>query len=657
MSGVPDLEFFFDFCDKTLKEEKLAESANPNEYLDGKIDIGLDFIKWTGKFDEFRGFADAFLKDIVGGNQEQIAQALFAGPRSRSQGRGKRERPYKQKLRQVKKSIDEYTVEGFQQLPTEDNLKNFKDKDISIEYLNLNTQIQEKEDYFLSLLSKWNENVADKIDVYKIQDNTREADNLFKRMAETQIFLDSAEKRKGIYANYLRGKGKSAGYHENKLRISGKPLSVSKKGIIFFAIFLFIFCIFFDISFSELIGFGSFFGLPSLNPLLGSAKIASRDQLFPSLGYGDTTMGVVMGDAAKVSLPVGYSVFNEKSNPVVVTKNDMRLMLKNGMHEQFIGKNEVINFLEDVRKVKQLDPSTEIKTDVTLKETSVTVGLIQTEKLKLQLEVYDEKMFNRNNDKEILIPGGTKIYILPENNEPKKRFEFPMNNDDKFTVDVDDQSLQKKIGLTLGQQLRSGFVLSVSERDWEVLENGKEKEEEKGEYEKAQKNVWVAFLKSLPGPFLLLLPKIMEYRPGDNVMAFFQKNRRQLLPHWDDISEEISERAKGSAGWEILRYGLYVASPFLFWNAIYYVVSSGIVTDTKNAAFEFLAENWFAVASLVLPAILYHYGGDSSLFNLLGNKQLKSKAQFPSRTDMESAIRATNGDVNAAARMLSTFPM
>lgn len=34
-----------------------------------------------------------------------------------------------------------------------------------------------------------------------------------------------------------------------------------------------------------------------------------------------------------------------------------------------------------------------------------------------------------------------------------------------------------------------------------------------------------------------------------------------------------------------------------------------------------------------------------------------SGAQFPSRTDMESAIRATNGDVNAAARMLSTFPM
>lgn len=38
-------------------------------------------------------------------------------------------------------------------------------------------------------------------------------------------------------------------------------------------------------------------------------------------------------------------------------------------------------------------------------------------------------------------------------------------------------------------------------------------------------------------------------------------------------------------------------------------------------------------------------------------KQRRAGAQFPSRTDMESAIRATNGDVNAAARMLSTFPM
>ena len=69
---------------------------------------------------------------------------------------------------------------------------------------------------------------------------------------------------------------------------------------------------------------------------------------------------------------------------------------------------------------------------------------------------------------------------------------------------------------------------------------------------------------------------------------------------------------------------------------------------------------WGLIAPVVLQAFaLYNFFRPAiSTSSPPGSpKQKRAGAQFPSRTDMESAIRATNGDVNAAARMLSTFPM
>lgn len=645
MSEVTLLETFDQFFHETLNEEKLAEKANPKKYLDEKIATGLEFLKLTKKFDDFRDFAIAFLKDIDEENQEEIAEALFAGPQQgRSPGRGRSprrraRRDYRINLNREKATIRPQTVVGWQRTLTDEELKRLSFQEISEAGVELGKEIDEYTNDFDAKVETLEE--VDENGEYKILYSSDQAKRLFRDLAQLQIILDSGNERYKAYSNYLNSFNLNVGYHLDPVVRARKPLSVSAKRIIFFAIFVFIFAIFLDISSIEKLQ------LVSLSTLLASPNILPRSELFT--GVEDNTPGVLRGDHATVSLPVGTFVYNENSDATVVTGNRMHLMLKNGKKT---GSYNAQKFEDEVNAVGGLQPSKEI-----LKE----INLELKEKGYLsdphpELKVFNQKNFDDETDIEISLPVGTKINIKYLEDGKTKSFYFPIDDTKTFEVKVDEKSVNGKVELTIPQRAISGVVLQLTERDWQVLE---EEKPDKKQLKKAQKNARAAFVRTLPGTFLFILPQIMKYTPGDNVMAFFQKNRRPFLrlPYGDDISTETSEYDKGNALWEFWRSaGIMAFGASLVVNFYLFVEASDIVSATKDGIIEAVTNHPLIVFAIIL-AIL---GKDSAVGTVAktGLKMLTDgQAQFPSRTDMESAIRATNGDVNAAARMLSTFPM